>query len=119
MFINLNSVGDVISAHGGDHGVVLLWVVMIVVMLVDGVSYGATQDVVAQEAHQSVALAGRDAMAGQGARRSCGVRGGAQAKLQGSGERAQRELAGGRTAAGLQARGGGAKGGVSATAVAV
>lgn len=117
---NLHSVGDVISAHGGDGGVVLLWVVVVMVMmLAEGVGHGAAEAVVAQEAHQRVAFAGRDAVAGEGGGGAGGVRGGAQPELQGGGERAQRQLAGGGTSAGLQACGGGAQGGVTAAAVAI
>lgn len=116
---NLHSVGDVISAHGGDGGVVLLRVVMMVMMLAEGIGHCAAQAVVAQEAHQCVAFAGRDAVAGEGGGGAGGVRCGAQPELQGGGERAQRQLAGGGTSAGLQACGGGAQGGVAAAAVAV
>ncbi len=119
---NLHSVGDVISAHGGDGGVVLLRVVVVVVMvmmLAEGVGHGAAEAVVAQEAHQRVAFAGRDAVAGEGGGGAGGVRGGTQPELQGGGERAQRQLAGGGTSAGFQACGGGAQGGVTAAAVAI
>lgn len=72
----------------------LLWVVMMVVILADGVGYGAAQAVIAEEAHQCVAFAWRDAVTGQGGGGTGGVRGGAQPQLQGGGECAQRELAG-------------------------
>lgn len=94
-------------------------VVMMVMMLAEGVVHGAAQAIVAQEAHQRVAFAGGDAVAGEGRRGACGVRGGAQPDLQGGGECAQRQLAGGGTSAGLQACGGGTQGGVTAAAVAV
>lgn len=97
----------------------LLRVVMVVVMLAEGVRHGAAHAVAAQEAHQRVALAGRDAVAGEGGRGAGRVGGGAQPQLQGRGERAQRQLAGGGAAARLQAGGGGAQGGVAAAAVAV
>lgn len=41
-------------------------VVVVVVMLAEGVRDSAAQAVIAQEAHQGVAFAGRDAVAGQG-----------------------------------------------------
>lgn len=116
---NLHAVGDVVSAHGGDDGVVLLRVVMVVMILAQGIGHGAAHAVVAQEAYQRVAFAGRDAVAGQGGRGAGGVRGGAQSQLQGGGKRAQRQLAGGGTSTGLQAGGGGAQGGVTAAGVAV
>lgn len=90
-----------------------------VVMLAEGICRGAAGAVVAQQAHQRVAFAGGDAVAGQGGGGAGGVGGRAQPQLQGGGERAQRQLAGGGAAAGLQARGGGAQGGVTAAAVAV
>lgn len=83
---NLHSVGDVVSAHGGDGGVVLLRVVMMVMMLAEGVGHGAAQAVVAQKAHQRVAFAGRDAVAGEGGGGAGRVRCGAQPELQGCGE---------------------------------
>ena len=121
LFTNLHSVGDVISAHGGEGGVVLLRVVVVVVVVVlaERIRHGAAQAVVAQEAHQRVAFAGRDAVAGQGGGGAGRVGGGAQAELQGGGERAQGQLAGGGAAARLQAGGGGAQGRVAAAAVAV
>lgn len=86
---NLHSVGDVISAHGGDGRVVLLRVVMMwMMMLAEGIGHGAAQAVVAQEAHQRVAFAGRDAVAGEGGGGAGGVGRGAQPELQGGGERA-------------------------------
>ena len=97
----------------------LLQVVMMVGMLAEGVRGGAAGAVVAQQAHQRVAFAGGDAVAGQRGGGAGGVGGRAQPQLQGGGERAQRQLAGGGAAAGLQARGGGAQGGVAAAAVAV
>lgn len=117
---NLHSVGDVVPAHTGEGGVVLLRVVVVVVVvLAEGVRHGAAQAVVAQEAHQRVALARRDALAGEGGGGAGGVGGRAQAELQGGGDGAQRQLAGGGAAARLQARGGGAQRGVPAAAVAV
>lgn len=97
----------------------LLRVVMMVMVLAEGIGHGVAKAVVAQEAHQGVAFAGRDAVAGEGGRGAGWVRGGAQPELQGGGECAQRQLAGGGTAAGLQTCGGGAQGGVTAAAVAV
>lgn len=94
-------------------------VVMVVMLLAEGIGHGAAEAVVAQEAHQRVAFAGRDAVAGERGGGAGGIRRGAQAELQGGGERAQRELAGGGASAGLQACGGGAQGGVTAAAVAV
>lgn len=78
---NLHSVGDVISAHGGDSGVVLLGMVMMVMMLAERIGHCAAQAVVAQEAHQCVAFAWRDAMAGEGRGGASGVRGRAQTEL--------------------------------------
>lgn len=97
----------------------LLRVVVVVMVLAEGVRDGAAQAVVAQEPHQRVPFAGGDAVAGEGARGAGGVGRGAQPQLQGRGERAQGQLAGGGAAAGLQARGGGAQGRVAAAAVAV
>lgn len=97
----------------------LLWVVVMVMMLAERISHSAAHTVVTQKAHQRVAFAGRDAVAGEGGRGAGRVRGGAQPELQRGGERAQRQLAGGGTSAGLQACGGGAQGGVAAAAVAV
>lgn len=64
----------------------LLRVVVMVMMLAEGVGHGAAQAVVAQKAHQRVAFAGRDAVAGEGGGGAGRVRGGAQAELQGCGE---------------------------------
>lgn len=92
---------------------------MMVMMLAERIGHCAAQAVVAQEAHQCVAFAWRDAVAGEGRRGASGVRGRAQTELQGRGECAQRQLAGGGTSAGLQACGGGAQGGVTAAAIGV
>lgn len=116
---HLHSVGNVVSAHGGVRGVVLLRMVVRVMVLAEGIGHGAAQAVVAQEAHQRMALTRGDAVAGEGGRGAGRVGGGAQPQLQGGGERAQRQLAGGGAPAGLQARGGGPQGGVAAAAVAV
>lgn len=116
---NLHSVGDVIPAHTGEGGVVLLRVVVMVMVLAEGVRHGAAQAVVAQQAHQRVAFARRDALAGEGRGGAGGVGAGAQAELQGGGDGAQRQLTGGGAAARLQACGRGAQRGVSAAAVAV
>lgn len=64
MLTNLHSVGDIISAYCGDNRVVLLRVVMMVVVLAEGIGNGAAQTIVAQQAHQRVSFAGRDAVAG-------------------------------------------------------
>lgn len=88
-------------------------------MLAEGISHGAAQAVVAQEAHQRVAFTRGDAVAGEGRRRAGWVGGGAQPQLQGGGECAQRQLAGRGAPARLQACGGGPQGGVAAAAVAV
>lgn len=64
-------------------------------VLAEGVGHGAAQAVVAQEAHQRVAFTWRDAVAGEGGGRAGWVGGGAQPQLQGGGERAQGQLAGG------------------------
>lgn len=119
VFPDLHPVGDVVPAHGADGGVVLLRVVMVVVMLAERIGHRAAQAVIAQEAHQRVAFAGRDAVAGKRGGGAGGVGGGAQPELQGGGECAQRKLAGGGSAAGLQACGGGAQGGVTAAPVAI
>lgn len=100
-------------------GVVLLWMVVRMVMLAEGIGHGAAQAVVAQEAHQRVSFTRRDAVAGEGRRGASWVGGGAQPQLEGGGERTQRQLAGGGASAGLQACGGGPQGGVAAAAVAV
>ena len=92
---------------------------MLVGVLAEGVSRGAAQPVAPQQSHQGVALAGRDAVAGERGGGPGGVGAGAQPQLQGGGQRAQRQLAGGGAAAGLQARGGGAERRVAAAAVAV
>lgn len=85
---HLDSIGDVIPAHTGEAGVVLLRVVVVVVVvrvgmrivvmvvevvLAERVGHGAAQAVVAQEAHQCVPLAGGDAVAGQGRGRASRV----------------------------------------------
>lgn len=50
-------------------------------MLAEGISHGAAQAVVAQEAHQRVPFTWRDAVAGEGRRGASRVRGGAQPEL--------------------------------------
>lgn len=86
---NLDSVRDVIPAHAGEGGVVLLrvvvvmvvkwvwvgvWMVVVVVVLAERVGHSAAQAIVAQETHQRVALARGDAVAGEGRGGAGGVR---------------------------------------------